>query len=235
MSALAHYIEQRGIPTAAIALIRPQAERISPPRALWVPFELGRPLGPPNNPSFQLKVLKALLSLFAQQSGTPILDDYPVNAPDDVGGAHWQFPDFPENPDVVPGRQLREEIEFLAPIYRRALAKSGRTTFGVSGLTVEQAIEYIPGFLEGAWPASPNPDWHPVQGLRFVADDLKSYYLETAASVGGIVSSSRLADWFWDETAAGNVLAAVRSILLRNEDEIAVDLAEGAIVPRSRV
>ena len=34
MSALGHYLEEEGIATVAIALIRPQAENTKPPRAL---------------------------------------------------------------------------------------------------------------------------------------------------------------------------------------------------------
>jgi hypothetical protein len=49
VSALGHYLEEEGIPTVAISLIRPQTEKTKPPRALWVPFELGRPFGPPSD------------------------------------------------------------------------------------------------------------------------------------------------------------------------------------------
>ena len=56
MSALGHYLEEEGIATVSISLIRPQTERTRPPRALWVPFELGRPLGPPSDPTVQRRV-----------------------------------------------------------------------------------------------------------------------------------------------------------------------------------
>ena len=62
MSALAHYFEEEGLATTAIALVRHHAERIRPPRALWVPFELGRPLGAPDEPDFQKRVLRAALA-----------------------------------------------------------------------------------------------------------------------------------------------------------------------------
>ena len=63
MSALGHYLEEEGIATAAISLIRPQTERTKPPRALWVPFELGRPFGPPSDPAFQKRVVVSALRL----------------------------------------------------------------------------------------------------------------------------------------------------------------------------
>ena len=69
MSALGHYLEEEGIATVAIALIRPQAENTKPPRALWVPFELGRPFGPPNDPAFQKRVLLAALGMLVEDGG----------------------------------------------------------------------------------------------------------------------------------------------------------------------
>ena len=62
MGALGHYIEREGIPTAQISLIREQTAAIKPPRALWVPFMLGRPFGAPNDPDFQRRVLRHLLA-----------------------------------------------------------------------------------------------------------------------------------------------------------------------------
>ena len=62
MSALGHYLESEGLATASISLIRLHTEKIRPPRALWVPFELGRPLGVPDDPAFQTRVLRALLA-----------------------------------------------------------------------------------------------------------------------------------------------------------------------------
>ena len=63
MSGLAHYIEAEGIPTTSISLVRKHSEEMKPPRALAVPFELGRPFGAPNEPDFQRRVLRAVLDL----------------------------------------------------------------------------------------------------------------------------------------------------------------------------
>ena len=49
VGALGHYLERGGVPTTQISLIREHTERIRPPRALWVPFELGRPFGVPHD------------------------------------------------------------------------------------------------------------------------------------------------------------------------------------------
>ncbi len=57
------------MPTTQISLIREHTEKIKPPRALWVPFELGRPLGVPNDAAFQNRVITAALDLFEAPSG----------------------------------------------------------------------------------------------------------------------------------------------------------------------
>ena len=81
MSGLAHFFERDGVPTALISLIREHAERMKPPRALHVPFELGRPLGAPDVPAFQTEVLAAVFSLFERTGGGPILEDFPSKPP----------------------------------------------------------------------------------------------------------------------------------------------------------
>ena len=53
---------------------------MNPPRALWVPFMLGRPLGVPNDAAFQSKVALSALQLLERDSG-PVLEDFPDDAP----------------------------------------------------------------------------------------------------------------------------------------------------------
>jgi hypothetical protein len=76
VSALGHYLEEEGIATVAIALIRPQAENTKPPRALWLPFELGRPFGPPNELAFKKRVILSALRLLELENGSVIIEDF---------------------------------------------------------------------------------------------------------------------------------------------------------------
>ena len=75
MSALGHYLEEDGIPTVAISLIRAQTENTKPPRALWVPFELGRPFGPPSDAAFQKRVILTALRLLERERGPVVIED----------------------------------------------------------------------------------------------------------------------------------------------------------------
>ena len=80
MGALAHFFEEEGLATTQISLVREHTEAIKPPRALWVPFILGRPLGTPGDTAFQRNVLLATLRLLELPAG-PVLQDYPHDAP----------------------------------------------------------------------------------------------------------------------------------------------------------
>ncbi len=64
-------LERRGVVTAGLSLLPEITRKIQPPRALEVPYPLGFPLGQPNDPTLQLRVLRALLRLTSR-------DDVPV-------------------------------------------------------------------------------------------------------------------------------------------------------------
>jgi hypothetical protein len=55
--------------------------------------------------------------------------------------------------------------------------------------------------------------------LRFDIDDLKAFYFEAAAAGGAKPSSRQLGDWFWNDTAAGAAVRALRVAHLASEDE----------------
>ncbi|MGC1890325.1 MAG: selenoprotein B, partial [Stellaceae bacterium] len=92
MSALGHYLEEAGVPSVAISLIRPQTEKTKPPRALWVPFELGRPFGPPSDAAFQKRVILAALRLLERERGPVIIEDFPEEDPRERPDPGWRAP-----------------------------------------------------------------------------------------------------------------------------------------------
>jgi hypothetical protein len=75
-------LERQGITTVAIQLLRQIAEKVRPPRSLFVPFKHGFPLDLPNHPRRQCLVVDAALRLAEDPSLTPpALVDY---EPDEV-------------------------------------------------------------------------------------------------------------------------------------------------------
>jgi D-proline reductase (dithiol) PrdB len=70
-------IERAGIPTVTIALLREIAVAVRPPRALFVPFRHGFPLGRPGDARLQRSVLTAALGLLERRDlAPPALVDY---------------------------------------------------------------------------------------------------------------------------------------------------------------
>ncbi len=52
-------LERQGIATVAVQMLRRVAEKVRPPRGLWVPFNHGYPLDTPNDPQKQMAVIEA--------------------------------------------------------------------------------------------------------------------------------------------------------------------------------
>lgn len=64
-------LERGGIRTASVSMLPEVTAQVRPPRALLVPFALGYPLGRPDDPALQLRVLRALLRLAAAERAVP--------------------------------------------------------------------------------------------------------------------------------------------------------------------
>jgi hypothetical protein len=70
-------LERRGVSTVALQLLRSVAERVRPPRALFVPFPHGYPLAEPNAPARQHAVIEAALRMLENPDlRPPALLDY---------------------------------------------------------------------------------------------------------------------------------------------------------------
>ncbi len=235
MGALSHFLESEGLATAGISLIRVHSEQLRPPRALWVPFELGRPFGAPDEPAFQRRVLEATLDLFKAKSG-PVLEDFPDDPPAMASAEETEgwvcpvsFAQPPTDPDDL-GAAVAAEIGGLAPWYEEALRNRGRTTVGASEFTIEDAAEYAVKFLE-----TPPPETGPeaVIHLKGALEDLKAFYGEAAAARPG-ASSGDLADWLWRDTALGRLIFRIAETLTASDDPELRDMGERSLVPRAQ-
>ncbi|MHB0968674.1 MAG: hypothetical protein ACYC7A_09955 [Thermoanaerobaculia bacterium] len=70
---IAGELERNGIATVAIQLLREVAAKVRPPRALFVPFPHGYPLGAAADAALQRRVVAAALELLERQDVTPPL------------------------------------------------------------------------------------------------------------------------------------------------------------------
>lgn len=246
MGGLAVYFEEEGLATTQISLIRIHTERTRPPRALWVPFELGRPLGVPNDPAFQKRVIKAALGLLDAEKG-PVLVDYPEDVPADsaaldAGAMNGMVCpiDLPRPPDETAptseiGIALMKEIASLAPWYDLAVANRGRTTVGPSGLPVVQAGKYVAAFLEDQATRCPRDDMPAARVLKLAYEDLKAYYTEAITLQPGYTTSERVEDWLFRETVLGSALWRLRAICQANESAPYGYLGRNSVVPDRQI
>jgi hypothetical protein len=239
VSALGHYLEEEGIATVTISLIRPQTESTKPPRALWVPFELGRPFGPPSDPAFQKRVVLAALRLLESETGPVIIEDFPDDDPRARPDPTWRPPAAPTSSATNSAAALAEELETEIGRLRKAHAgwikQHRRTTVGLSGLPVGDCARYVADWLRDKAPPSPRQGFSAPLILRFAVDDLKAYCLEAAAAGAAQPASRQLGDWFWNETATGAAIQALREALQMSEDERLKLIAGNFMVPAARV
>jgi hypothetical protein len=226
VSALAHFFEDEGLSTVVIALVREHAQVMKPPRALWVPYELGRPFGEPKNAELQRHILKTALSLLDSTDATPILYDLEDERPRSTIDESW-IPPQSLNTDLV----LNEATDIL-PLWEQVCKQQARTTVGVSGMSPQLAVEFIDLYFD------PEPIANPkgmarVSRARFAIDDIKAFYLEAALVNGGQPSSGQLYDWFWKTTLAGIMIRNFQQLAVSSNDKN-LNLIAGSLVPAER-
>jgi hypothetical protein len=211
-----------------------------------VPYELGRPLGVPNDPAFQTRVLMAALGLLDAESG-PLLVDYEEDVPD--GGVELDedamtglvcpidLPKLPEAnaPASALGRALMSEIDGLAPWYDLAVRARGRTTVGPSGLDIKDAAKFLAGFLEDQSTPAPRDDLEKGRVLKLAYEDLKAYYTESITAQPGYGTSLRVENWLFNETTFGQALWTLRDICRASDDEYEQYLGGNSIVPDRQI
>lgn len=195
---------------------------------MWVPFELGRPLGTPNHAAFQKSVLMSLLSLLERSDGPSILEDFPEDAPEadkDVEVLSCPVRFDVQDADVFDSEPLRanliREIQAMRLWYDMALKKRGRTTLGGSGIDLDSLGDFIYSFIKGEEPDNLRKDIDPSVTLKLAAEDLKGYYIEAVTAQPGQqgLSSKALKDWFWNKTTAGDVLLELVKTCSQSENE----------------
>jgi hypothetical protein len=236
VGALSLYIEDEGVPTVQLSLVREHTAAIRPPRALWVPFMLGRPLGAPGDAQFQRRVLAAALRLFERDAG-PVLEDFPEDAPADASGVEAEPLACPVSFATTTaaaslGSSTAEEVAQLQVWHDVAVRKRGRSTVGLVAASMDDIVRYVGAWADGGTPDAPVPDLSPHDALRLACEDIKAFYLEAALAQPGRRTPAELHDWFWTQTAAGRLIIALQATLAKSSDRALRALAAGSLLPR---
>ena len=218
---LARAIEETGLPTVAIVLVKEHAQRVKPARALWTPFPFGFALGKPDDPAFQHKAIAGALALL-QESATPVLAEFP----EDAGAPPLLLQASAAQTDAANRHtDPADEITALRGYYERWVDEhDGRTMVGLSGVPQRRfrgLVRYLQAFAAG----ENSPDDLTPEGMasprfvRLAADDMKAFFLEARMSQRPDERDNDLQRWLWSETAMGSLLASVAERLVAQGDE----------------
>jgi hypothetical protein len=212
VSVLARVFEEHGLVTTSISLVREHTEKVKPPRALFVPFPFGHPLGAANDSELQTHVMRAAFRLLDRKTG-PVLEDYPEDTytGQDINLAQASSVSQPE----ISG-DVAFELTTLRPYYEQWVsAHAGRTAVGVTRVDQRRFrgfVRLLEAYAEDREIDVPerNREVPLAQFVRWVSDDLKAFYLEARMQQKPAASFQELNAWLWSETALSNLLRAVR-------------------------
>lgn len=203
------------------------------PRFLWVPFELGRPFGAPNEPVFQRRVLHDALVLLERTDGPVVLADFPDDAPATDDDTPWACPvSYAPPPADEPDLRstVRAEIAMLAPWAELGAAPSANT--GLALVDMVDRLGLITARVDEDADCGTDPGPVDIEEVRLVADDLRTWYLHAVAQQPGRATSHERNTWFWRESALAHLLGQVASALIDHPDRRVQAFARRAIVPR---
>jgi hypothetical protein len=217
---IARVLEQAGLSTTSVSLVREHTEKVLPPRALFVPFPFGMPFGRPNEPDIQHRILRATLDLLNEPSG-PVLRDFPdeETVPDE--------PSAPIQASAVPLSEQRPDVAMETTQMRRYheqwVERTGRTSVGLTGIPPARfrgVVRFLEAFVAGEdADMKERPSGMPMHVfIRICVDDLKAMYYEARMIMRPNDTGAGIANWFWGDTALGDLIRQVKAKMESSED-----------------
>ena len=195
-------------------------------------------MGAPHEPEFQTKVLLTGLNLLNSEEASPLLIDFPEDAPISTAQRDDQDPwvcpvSFPAPPEQGSEIQkaLRAEIAALVPWYDVALQHQGRTTVGLSGLSIDDAARFLITVAEGSQD-NPISNMTLAEAIKRTVEDIKAYYLEAITAQPSGANSRDLYGWLWRDTTAGKLFRILQPICAASNDPQMQYLATNSLIPR---
>lgn len=216
---IARNLEQAGLTTLVFSLVREHTEKLKPPRALFVPFPFGMPMGRPQRADEQRSVLRAGLALLAAERG-PVLADYPD--PDDLIGLSSAPLQASDVAGRAPAADLAMEVSVTRGYWDQWVAQRGHTRVGLTGIDPKRfrgVVRYLEAYADGADPRPPIAITTSTTAfVRHCVEDLRAMYYEARMFTHPSDTPQQLHGWFWAETALGSFLDRLRAVMESSED-----------------
>jgi len=208
---LSNVFEQAGLSTVALGLVRGQIETSKPPRALYVEFPLGRPLGRPDDVELQTNVLQAAFDLL-ERNDAPFVVDYPdVIEEESEEPATCPMPPR-HDPDL---HAAIDEARGLRNAYQRNVGATGRTLLGrVTSPDVDGVVALIEKMIR--LEAGDSLDDVGLAGGAAIAagQDIRAYYEEAGLQLAENVTGSRsFESWFSRTTETGRLIRRAQKVM----------------------
>ena len=205
--------------TTGLVQVKEHAERVKPPRMVWVPYTFGNVLGRPGDPLIQHQIMKAAFDLLEAEEGPALEEFRDDTVPEPLLQAS-------ETKRSVASKSLNpaDELTSLRPYYERWVEKNGgRTAVGVSGVP-QRRFRGVIRFLE-AYAAGEDTDYDGrpedvavPQFIRYCVDDLKAFYYEARMEQRPGIEDSAIHDWYWSDTAASGLILKLVETMLQSDD-----------------
>jgi hypothetical protein len=217
---IARVLENAGLSTTSISLVREHTEKVLPPRALFVPFPFGMALGRPHEPELQHRVLRAALELLQEPSG-PVLRDFPDDeAVGEEPGAPLQASGV--ETEAKPADVAMETTQ-MRRYHEQWVERTGRTSVGLSKIPPTRfrgVVRFLEAFVAGGEAdMAERPREMPLHVfVRVCVDDLKAMYYEARMVMKPNETGADIARWFWGETALGGLIRQVKVKMEASDD-----------------
>jgi hypothetical protein len=226
---LARTFEAAGLNTVSISLVLEHSALLKPPRALYVPFPFGLPLGNPGDAAQQRRVLDAAFGLF--DGRPPVLRELTGEADDDA-------PTAPVQASALGARSgsdvnVADEVTQMRHYQERWVARTGRSSVGLTGVPptrfrgLVRFLEAVAGGDLTSRPRECPPDAELAYFIRWCCDDLKAFYAEARFVMRPEDSGDAVQRWLWGETAVGELLRRVGERMAASDNPLMRQVAYG--------
>lgn len=229
---LARIFEAAGLATVSLSLVFEHTATLRPPRAVYVPFPFGMPLGHPGNVAQQHRVLAAAFSL---------LDAEPAALIELAGERDSSEPASPVAASALgtaTGAESEAREDVAAELLRMRqyqelwVARTGRSSVGLTGVPPTRfrgLVRFLEAVADGRMtrPRECPPETELAYFIRWCCDDLKALYTEARFVMRPEDTGDAVARWLWTDTALGDLMRRVADRLDASDESLAKRVAFG--------